>query len=283
MMFFMITGAIWMGGAGPCIVGGLYWKRGTPTGAFAALIAGSSISVGTVIAQKTWVPHIYPWLESSGHLPGFTRVLESVSRPLEPIVVWRVTPDEFPITSPEAYFITLLLGIGLYVGLSMLTCKTPFNMERMLHRGEYHRQGEPQVEKVPLTLRNAFLKLLGIDSQYTKGDIILAWSVFIWSAGWGFGSFIVLCIWNSISPWPNAWWVNWFFIANIIIPGVIAVVSTVWFTIGGVVDLRRLFQRLDAKEEDLLDDGRVIGHMNADEAAMDQARTVEQYNTEGRE
>ena len=268
LMFFAITGAIWLGGAGPCIVGGLYWNRGTAAGAFAALITGSSLSVAGIFAQKKWVDIIYPWLESTGRIEGVTRVLESFSKPFEPFIEWRVTPDQFPINSQEMYFITLVLGVGLYIAISLLTCRTPFNMERMLHRGKYHRAGEHEVIQEKLTFRNLFKKLLGIDSQYTRGDTILAWSVFFWAVGWGFGSFVILLIWNSLSPWPDAWWVNWFFIANIVIPGIVAVISTVWFTIGGIVDLRRLFQRLEEKEENVLDDGRVIGHMNADDAVL---------------
>ena len=33
-MFMAVTGAIFLGGAGICIVGGLYWKRGTTAGAW---------------------------------------------------------------------------------------------------------------------------------------------------------------------------------------------------------------------------------------------------------
>ncbi len=267
LMFFAITGAIWLGGAGPCIVGGLYWSRGTTAGAFSALIAGSTIATSGVILQKIWAPHIYPWLVSSGHVAAVKRVIERISHPFEPYIMWRVTPDKFPINSQEIYFIAMVVGITLYIVISLLTCKEPFNMDRLLHRGAYRREGDDLVHE-KLTFKNAFRKMLGIDSQYTKGDKAIAVSVFIWSMGWGFGSFVVLCIWNVVSPWPDTWWINWFLIQNIIVPGIIAAISTVWFTIGGIVDLRRLFKRLEEQEVSVLDDGRVIGNVNADDVAM---------------
>ncbi len=270
LMFFAITGAIWLGGAGPCIVGGLYWKRGTTAGAFSALIAGSSLATGGIITQKFWVATIYPWLSANGLLAPVTRVVESLSRPFEPYVQWRVTPDKFPVNSQEIFFVAMLIGIVLYVIVSLLTCREAFNMERMLHRGKYRREGE-EIVREKLTLKRAFLKLLGITSQYTKGDKALAWSVFIYSMGWAFGSFVALLIWNAVSPWPDTWWADWFKIYNLVVPGIIAVVSTVWFTIGGTLDLRRLFKRLAEKEDHILDDGRVIGHVSADDVALVEA------------
>jgi len=268
LMFFAITGAIWLGGAGPCIVGGLYWRRGTSGGAFAALTSGSILAVGGIIAQKTWVEHIYPWLEAGGtRLARVRTVVEGLSRPLEPYVEWRVTPDEFPINSQEIYFISMLVGVILYVAVSLLWGKEAFNMERMLHRGKYRRAGEDEIVEEPLSLRTLYRVFLGITSEYTRGDRVLAWSVFFYSMLWGFGSFVVLTVWNAIAPWPDSWWADWFWLYNLVVPGIIAVVSTVWFTIGGSWDLRRLFQRLEEKEEDLLDDGRVIGHVSADEVA----------------
>jgi Na+/proline symporter len=268
LMFFAITGAIWLGGAGPCIIGGLYWKRGTTAGAFSALIAGSSIATGGMILQKIWVPTVYPWLESGGYVDRLATVLGTMSRPFEPYVVWRVTPDKFPINSQEIYFLAMAIGIGLYMGVSWLTCREPFNMDRMLHRGKYTRKGEKEVMRDKLTWRNVFTKLMGINAEYTRGDRILAWSVFIYSFGWGFGSFLVIVVWNTFSSWPDNWWAHWFMIQNLIVPGIVAVVSTVWFTIGGTIDLRRLFQRLEAKEIDILDDGRVIGHVSADDVSL---------------
>ena len=265
LMFFAITGAIWLGGAGPCIVGGLYWRRGTSAGAFATLTAGSMLAVGGIVAQKTWVKHIYPWLESTGRLPGVSRIVEGLSRPLEPYVEWRVLPDKFPINSQEIYFIAMLVGVILYVTISLLTGTESFNMERMLHRGKYRREGEVEIIHEPVTWMTAYQKILGINSEYTRGDRILAWSVFLYSMLWGFGSFVVITAWNTITPWPDSWWAEWFKVYNLVVPGIIAVVSTVWFSIGGTIDLKRLFRRLEEKEDNLLDDGRVIGHVSADD------------------
>jgi len=233
--------------------------------------------VGGIIAQKTWVEYIYPWLESGGWLPKVTTLVEGLSRPLEPYVKWRVLPDSFPINSQEIYFIAMFVGVILYAGISLLGSREEFNMGRMLHRGKYRREGEVEVVQEALTLKNAYRKILGIDSQYSRGDRILAWSVFLYSMLWGFGSFLVLVIWNAISPWSDAWWAEWFWVYYLVVPGIIAAVSTVWFTIGGTWDLRRLFKSLAEKEDDLLDDGRVIGHVSADDVAR-----VEEVEDEGK-
>jgi SSS family solute:Na+ symporter len=269
LMFMAITGAIWLGGSGPCIVGGLYWKRGTTAGAWCALVAGSGLAVSSIIVQKYWVGVIYPWLVERQLVDRVARVLEAASSPFEPIIKWRMSADKFPINSQELFAIAMLVSLGLYVVVSLLTCRQPFNMERMLHRGKYRLPGEPIVPKERLTFRNALSKLIGIDGQYTRGDRILAWSVFIWSFVWGFGvCFGVVTVWNWISPWSNDGWSMWFYVNNFILAGVIGAVSTVWFTIGGVKDLRQLFRDLKLKRQNVLEDGHVVDHVSADEVAL---------------
>ncbi|MFA5866146.1 MAG: hypothetical protein WC975_15850, partial [Phycisphaerae bacterium] len=89
------------------------------------------------------------------------------------------------------------------------------------------------------------------------------------SFGWGFlVSFVVIAVWNFISPWSNDGWARWFFLNNFILAGVIGLVSTIWFSIGGTIDLRKLFKDLAKKEENILDDGRVIGHVSADDVEL---------------
>ena len=265
LMFFAITGAIWLGGAGPVIVFGLYWKRGTSAGAFAALGSGSFLAVAGILCQQTWAKYIYPFLEDTNLVKPVSWFFETVSAPFNPYIVWKVTPDRFPVNSQEIYFIAMMVAILLYVGLSLVTCRKPFNLERMLHRGVYAEEGKT-LEKIPWNSHTVFSKLIGIDSNYTRGDKILAWSVFLWSFGWGFLlCFVGIVIWNSFYPWPNHWWAIKFHITMLLVPGIVAVVSTIWFSIGGTVDLCRLFKRLKEKEDDYLDDGRVVKPVSAED------------------
>ena len=267
LMFFAITGAIWLGGAGPCIVLGLYWKRGTKWGAFAALLSGATLAVSGFIAQKNWVSYIYPKLVEMNMVDSVKILLQNISAPFNPYIAWTVTPDKFPINSQEIYFITMSTSIGLYIILSLLTSKEPFNMDRMLHRGKYHREGH-RSEKAAWSFKSFFPRLMGVDSQYTKWDKALAWSVFCYGIVYQFGSFLVIVIWNLFDPWPSHWWANWFLFNNLLLVGIIGIISTVWFTIGGTWDLMRLFKRLESKETNLHDDGRVIGHVSAEDIEM---------------
>ena len=264
LMFFAITGAIWLGGAGPVIVFGLYWKRGTTAGAFAALGSGSLLAVGGIICQQTWAKYLYPTLEKYDLVKSFAWFLDTVSGPFHPYVVWRMNPDKFPINSQEIYFIAMLIAISLYVIVSLITCRKPFNIERMLHRGIYaDSETKP---RIPWTFKSAFSKIIGIDANYTKGDKILAWSVFLWSFGYGFClCFLGIIIWNAFYRWPKEWWAIKFHITALLIPCAVAIVSTIWFSIGGSVDLYRLFKSLASKHDDFSDDGRVHKHKDEQE------------------
>jgi len=227
-----------------------------------------------------WVGSIYPTIAGSPEFLAFlSTVVETVSGPFEPIILWRVTPDRFFMNGQEIYFITMMAAICGYIVASLLTCRQPFNMDRMLHRGTYARDDDPTAPPVSKAvngkwLKRFFLKISGIDEQFTRGDKILSISVMVWSLGWGFGSFLLVVVWNLLSPWPDHWWVNWFFISNIVVAAAVGLVTTFWFAIGGVLDLRRMFRDLKLHRANELDDGRVVGHMNADDYAVAHGTTV---------
>ena len=109
------------------------------------------------------------------------------------------------------------------------------------------------------------------DDNYTRGDRLLAWSVFLYSFGWGFClCFLGNVAWHVLGergilpPQPASWWGHYFFLVNICVACAVGLVSTFWFGICSTRDLVRLFRDLEARERagggaDAADDGRVAG------------------------
>jgi Na+/proline symporter len=270
-LFVTIMCAMWLGGCGPVMIFGLYSRFGTTAGAFTSLISGMVLSVGGIFIQRNWADIVYPWLVKMDWAEPVGRFLSAVSRPLNPYVVWEMDPVKFPINSYEFYFITMLITLFLYCAVSWLTMKEPFNLDRMLHRGIYNLDGDRK-EHLRWSFRTVFSKILGINKEYTTGDKVIAWAFFVYSFVYHFiGLFLITVIWNAISPWPNEWWGWYFFIAGLIVPGVMAFISTFWFGIGGIIDMRQLFRDLEARVSNHLDNGQVDGHVSV----VDKARIEE--------
>jgi solute:Na+ symporter, SSS family len=99
LFFFAITGAIFAGGSGAVIIGGLYWKRGTSTAAWWALITGGTIAVSGILIDKT-------------------------------------VPD-FPVNGQECWAIAMGASTVIYIVLSLLGRRPPIDLDRILHRGKY--------------------------------------------------------------------------------------------------------------------------------------------------
>ena len=261
-MFISIMCALWLGAAGPIMVGGLYTRFGTTTGAFGALIFGSGTSLAGLVLQQNWSGHVYPWLHDTGNLKYVAKLFESVNSACSPYIIWEMNPIKFPVNSYEIYFLAMMFGIGAYIIGSMVTYRKPFNLDRMLHCGSYSN-GESRKEKTPWTWKTVWGKLVGIDDEYTTGDKIIAWSVFWFCIVFQFVIlFVVVAVWDWISPWPASWWSMYFYITIIVIGVIVGVVSTVWFMIGGIIDMRRLYKDLNARVNNPLDDGWVEGHVS---------------------
>jgi hypothetical protein len=112
---------------------------------------------------------------------------------------------------------------------------------------------------------------LGIDEQYTKGDKILAWSVFLWSFGYSFLIlFVMVVVWNSFDRWDSDMWGIYFFIKQFAVTTIVGIITTIWFGICGTRDMFRLFKDLENRVNDPLDNGMVDGHVSlADKAKME--------------
>jgi SSS family solute:Na+ symporter len=231
-MWWVITTAIYVGGAGVAIIGGLYWARGTTAGAWVALITGSVLSAGGILVREIY-------------------------------------GTSFPLNPMQISFFASLAAIVLYAGISLLTNREDFNMERMLHRGKYAqilpKVGEADIQ--PARRRLTWGKLIGFDHNFTLGDKWVAGSFFGWNMAWFF-VFLIGTVWNFFFPWPTRVWAIYWHVTTIGIPVFLAVAMAIWFTWGGLRDMRALFQRLKQQKVNPLDNGMVINHQNLDETSL---------------
>ncbi len=228
-MWWQVTQGLYIGGAGAAIIGGLYWKKGTTAGAWSALLAGSTLSVGGIIARQIY-------------------------------------GDQFPMNGMQIAFAATLTAITLYVIVSLLTHREDFNMDRMLHRGKYAALISTHEEEVLPTTKGhvSWGRLIGFDENFSRGDKWIAGSLFGWGVLW-FVVFLIGTIWNLVVPWPEAIWSQFWHVVGIGIPIFVSLVTAVWFTWGGIHDMRDLFRRLRAQKIDPLDNGSVCNHQNLDE------------------
>ena len=238
-MYFAVTGAIFLGGAGSVIIGGLYWSRATTAGAWTAMISGSVLAVSGIILPHVWpslVPHLLNWFPSD-YLRNHTA--------------------EFPINGQWVNAISMGTAIGLYVIVSLLTSREPFNLAKMLHRGQYNVDNEGRPAPMPEPPPRTWRALLGIDENFTFGDKIISVTLFWYSMAW-FAVFVVISLWNLISIWPDSRWVKYWFYTGIVWPIVLGTITSVWFTLGGIRDLRVMFKRLKHLHRNVNDDGEAM-------------------------
>ena len=266
-LFVTLMCMMWLGGCGPVMIFGLYSRFGNTAGAFASLISGMLLSFSSIFVQRNWADVVYPWLAKHNYVEPLGKFLEAVSAPLNPYVVWKMDAVKFPINAYELYMLTMIITLLIYVGVSAATQRKPFNLDRMLHRGIYNTDGEKK-EKMKWSWKNIGAKLIGITPEYSTSDRVIAWAVFIYSFGYKFIlAFIIVVIWNQVTPWPIEWWGHYFFITTLLIPGIVAFISTFWFGIGGVVDMYRLFRDLERRTVDPLDNGSVEGNVSLSDKA----------------
>jgi SSS family solute:Na+ symporter len=106
-LFFAITGAIFFGGCGAVLIGGLYWKRGTTPAAWASMITGSSIAVGGIIIHQLM--------------------------------------DDFFINGQVFTGISIGAASLVYILVSLLGKRESHDLDQLLHRGRYALESEYKV------------------------------------------------------------------------------------------------------------------------------------------
>ncbi|WP_043585545.1 sodium:solute symporter family protein [Geminisphaera colitermitum] len=249
IMWWQVTTAVYVGGAGAAIIGGLYWKKGTTAGAWAAVISGSILSGGGILAYKIWGNTF------------LSQAMQSVGLPV----------SDFTLNGIQISFFSTLISIGLYTGISLLTCRQEYPLAKMLHRDSGADAGINDGRKMAIRHPHpkwTFARLLGFNEHFTTGDKWITGSLFVWGLLW-FGVMLGGTAWNLVGqwgwvpwirPWSNDAWLGFWHVTAIGLPCVITLVTGLWFTWGGIRDIRRLFRSLRGYKIDDSDNGTVEQH-----------------------
>ena len=256
LMFFALTGTIFLGWAGSVIIGGLYWKHGNTAGAWATSV------MGFVLAIIGWYM-TYFWKDFYA-IFGFMIP--------ETLLPWDFTGERCPISAQVLFFWTMILTGGVYALVSLITGKgTLFNLERMLHRGKYRIKGEHLEGEAPATGWRVFKTT----REFTFVDKIAFLGSYVYIAVI-FVTFIIGTIYALNYPLEDlSWGQFWWYYCLIML--LVSAATTIWLFIGGVKEMKILFQTLKTMKRDVDDDGTVVGHQNlsdlheADESMTDKS------------
>ncbi|MCQ2396293.1 MAG: sodium:panthothenate symporter [Lentisphaeria bacterium] len=268
--FVQMATAMWLAGCCPVMVFGLYWKKGTTQAAWTALVTGMLMSFAYILLQRNWADYVYPFLEKADMVEFCDKALHILSAPFGTWIVWKMHPINFPVNSVEFNFFANVSTILLYIVVSYCTCKVPFNMDRMLHRGEYADPNEHKNLSHDWSFKGIFKTIIGITPEYTKGDKVISYALFAHSFIYSFLiCFVGVAIYNvyRISRGMGAcsvkWWGYYFLVVQLIVPGIIAAITAVWYGIGGFLGIIDLFKTLEKRKNvNELDNGRVEGNVS---------------------
>lgn len=236
LMYFQLTGAIYMGGAGAATIGGLYWKRATTAGAWTGMITGSVLSIMGLLTRNI----IWPNIDKIKALaPNFTW-LQNLS-------------ETCPWNGTELTFFAGFMAALSFVVVSLLTKPKPgFEMDKILKRGKYRVQEDHGFENRKVSF---IARALGITEEFSPKDKIIYFASIGLTLFW-FLAFLIGTILYLTFGADNATWVRWwkFELFAILILGIFV---TIWFFVGGIRDFLDLFRRLKEVKIDEKDDGMV--------------------------
>jgi len=215
-LFFAITGAIFAGGSGAVIVGGLYWKRGTTAAAWASLVVGSVVAVGGIVLHQ-------------------------------------VKPDFF-INGQMFWGLAMAASSLVYISVSLITGRRKtFDMDKMLHRGKYLiREEYTVVDAAPVK----GWKVLGMGREFTRSDKVIYVATYAWTASWVV-VFVVGTVLNLTGGVDAGSWMR-FWKTYVMIYLVVSIFVIVWFSAGGIINLKEMIRTLRVMKRDHADTGFVM-------------------------
>ena len=231
-LYFAVTAAIFAGGCGAVIIGGLYWNRGTTSAAWTAMIIGAIIGVsGTLVKQISDT-----WLLETGSYTQLKTILMFLKN----------------INGQEYWGLGMASASISYIAVSLLFPKKPVNMDKLLNRGKYSIDGEVNIvdEEVKIGW-----KIFGMGKEFTKNDKLIYILNYAWTGLWTL-VFIIGTVYNLSNPvsddaWMKFW--EYYIYIHLVLSGIVLV----WFTLGGFIDLKSMITSLQSEVRDHGDDGWV--------------------------
>ncbi len=292
LMFFAITGAIWLGGAGVVIVGGLYTRWGTTMGAYCALIGGSVLATVGIVMQNNWPD----WYGTKFFLTGqevffFSMVLawclyitvSFLGRPtvwgrkyavvgglIAFFLVWTTFNicrtnwpawyrEDFFLSTFEMFIYSIVAGGVIYLIFPFFYIRASFNLDKMLHRGHYSVDADHLVKNaVSITRKWNWKEAFGITREFSF------WDKFIYGATTvksllTFVLFLIMAGLHITVGVSNQQWrdVQYYMLTFYIFTSFFI---AVWLGWGGFKDFFQMFKDLKGAVRDEADDGFVIDH-----------------------
>lgn len=167
-LFTAISGAIFVGGSGAVIIGGLYWKKGTTIAAWCAMLTGA-------VTATTGI------------------VLNSVIQ-------------NFPINGQWFWFIAMASASVVYFVVSLISSKKDFNMDKLLNRGAYAvKEDKPAADEQPMKGWKV-LGYTKEFSKGDKAIFIATYVwTFVWFIVFVIGTILNLTVEVSDGSWMNFW------------------------------------------------------------------------------
>ena len=206
------------------------------------MVVGSTTCIGGLILQQVWanvVPTLMVWFPESQFIA--------------------MHQDKFPYDGARIALVASIAACSCYLIGSLMTwliLRYPaFNLERMLHRGKYAIKGE---HREGVTAPPTGWRALLPGKEYTKGDKFIHFMPPVFIFTW-FVFLIVMTVVHQVWGTSDGFWLGfWAFMVVLIV--LIGVSTTLWLTIGGLIDMRSMLRALRVAKRDPLDDGRVVDH-----------------------
>ncbi len=231
-LYFALTAAIFSGGCGAVIIGGLYWERGTTAAAWTAMIIGAFIGVGgTLVKQVSG-----DWLSDLSSFSTIKTILLYLR----------------DINGQEYWGIGMASSSISYILVSLIGSRSSIDMDMLLNRGRYSIKGEMAViNKDP----DLGWKIFGMGAEFTKSDKLIYILNYGWTGMWTL-IFIIGTVYNLSNPVSDSSWMK-YWEYYIYLNMVVSIIIIVWFTVGGISDLKHMISNLKSDYRNHKDDGWV--------------------------